>query len=140
VRRGRRAPTAALLALGVLGMVVASCRVRYFPLPDIGASLAFLALVVWAAQRDLDGRNGVLTRRSLVVAGEISFAFYLVHELVLLNVAHVTGLDGWRANAVMVPAACVAAVLLHRLVERPCERRLRSLQGPPRRAADPSPT
>jgi peptidoglycan/LPS O-acetylase OafA/YrhL len=110
----------------------------HFPVPDVGAALTFLAIVLWAAQRDLEAVRGVLTRRSFVYAGEVSFAFYLVHELVLLNVSHFTGLQGWAADVVLVPAACLAAVALHTVVERPCERRLRSLTGQARRAADPS--
>ena len=85
---------------------------------------------MWAAQRDLLDEPGVLTTRALVYAGEVSFAFYLVHELVLLNVSAATGLSGWTADLVLVPAACLAAVLLHTGVERPCERRLRALVGP----------
>ncbi len=138
LRRGRRAPTAGLAVLAVVGLLVAGLVRDRFPLPDIGAALTFLAVVVWAAQRDLDGADGLLTKRALVFAGEVSFAFYLVHELVLLNVAHVTGLDGWAADVVLVPSAVLAALLLHAVVERPCERRLRALVGRARRAADPS--
>lgn len=139
LRRGRRFHDGELAALALLGVAGVVLTRAHFPVPDAGAALTFLAIVVWAAQRDLNAVGGILTRRSFVYAGEVSFAFYLVHELVLLNVSHITGLHGWAADAVLVPATCLAALALHTVVERPCERRLRALAGQARRAADPSP-
>lgn len=141
VQRGWRLTPRAGLALTVAGLLLVLPGRDHFPATVGGFGLVCLALVVWAAQRDLDGRPGLLTRPWLVYLGEVSFAFYLVHELVLLNVSEATGLTGWTADLVLVPASCLAAWLLHTLVERPCEVRLRRLRLPGGRpvAATPLP-
>jgi peptidoglycan/LPS O-acetylase OafA/YrhL len=127
-------------ALGLLG---AACFVAWLtvsvaawearlplPIEDYVVVLPAGLVLVSAAIADLDGRPGLLTRRWSVYLGEVSFAFYLVHYLVLA--ALVQGL-GWRATgfadvapvAVIFAAALGGAVLLHHLVELPCQRLLR---------------
>lgn len=95
------------------------------PEPDAICAVPFAALLVAAAVRDLAGRGGWLTRRALVFAGEASFAFYLVHELVILNVAPHLSVPPAAAAVVLLAVSCAAAVLLHVAVERPCNRLLR---------------
>jgi peptidoglycan/LPS O-acetylase OafA/YrhL len=47
-------------------------------------SIPFLALVIVATvQRDLDGRGTMWRWRPLVLLGERSYAFYLVHQLII---------------------------------------------------------
>jgi peptidoglycan/LPS O-acetylase OafA/YrhL len=125
VKRGWRLSGRGAAGLAAAGIALAVLGRGAFPGAGPGSALAVLALVVWAAQRDLAGVPGMLTRPWLVYAGQLSFAFYLVHELVLLNVSAATGLSGWVADVALVPAALLAAVLLHHVVELPCERRLR---------------
>lgn len=103
------------------------------------------ALIVWlAASADLRGASGLLTHRWAVYAGEVSFAFYLVHELVIMNlIAAVGGEGGWSGLAWAVMAlvlSVMAAVALHHAVELPAQRwlRRRLLRG--RQPSGTSPT
>ena len=130
MRRGWRLPTPIAIALSVVGMGCMAATWDRFPAADIGAALLFTAVVAQAAQRDLERPDGLLAHRWLVYAGQVSFAFYLVHELVILNVADLTGLRGWVLNPWAFAVSCLAAVALHHLVERPCERRIRRLRLP----------
>jgi peptidoglycan/LPS O-acetylase OafA/YrhL len=89
-----------------------------------------LALVLVAyAGRDLRGRESWMGRRAMVYLGQLSFAFYLVHQLVmdtmLKRVAPLT--DGSVAGALWRTALALAlslagAAALHHLVELPGQR------------------
>ena len=87
----------------------------------------FAVLIAWAYQADHRGRPGVLRSRALVYAGEVSFAFYLVHELVIINLRHEHLAHGWSLALVALLVSCAAAVTLHHLVERPAQRWLSTL-------------
>jgi peptidoglycan/LPS O-acetylase OafA/YrhL len=137
MRRGWRLSTPAAIASALVGLAAMAAAWDRFPAADVGAALVCLALVAKTAQADLQRPYGAMTQRWLVYAGQVSFAFYLVHELVILNVAHLTGLRGWALDPVALSASCLAAVALHHLVERPCETRIRGLRLPTReRVAD----
>jgi peptidoglycan/LPS O-acetylase OafA/YrhL len=93
----------------------------------------FALLVVALAQRDLAGRATPLARPSLVLLGEWSYAFYLVHKEILEAIGHHTAyaLAGGRAVLWLLgglAAASAGAYLLFTWVERPAERRLRDAQ------------
>ncbi|GAA3392025.1 acyltransferase [Streptomyces roseoviridis] len=94
---------------------------------------AFTLLIVTAALRDAGGRRSLLRSRPLVKLGEWSFAFYLCHAVVLDVFDHLGyGADrGLTRDVAELGAACAAALvvalLLHEWVERPAERRLRTL-------------
>lgn len=86
-----------------------------------------IAAVAW---RDVRGAFSVLRARVLVVLGEWSYAFYLVHATVIYAVLAVVGVRPaswsnlvWYAALLLVSLPVAAA--LHYLVERPCERWLR---------------
>jgi peptidoglycan/LPS O-acetylase OafA/YrhL len=71
----------------------------------------------------------LLRTRGLVAAGESSYCFYLVHQQVIrlsqrgpFPSLHLSGI---ALVALELVAASLAAYLLHRAVERPCERWLR---------------
>ena len=115
----------------LLAGVVAAVWVGY---PTMNAVLAvpFLVVVLHMASRDVEERNGWLCSRALVVAGELSFAFYLVHELVIVNLVPVLPRIAALQVGVMLTAAVAAAALLHLLVERRCNRLLRG--GAPSKA------
>ncbi len=89
----------------------------------------FALLIAAAASADVEGRPSWLRWRGLVWLGEISFAFYLVHQPVIRFGAKALGS---HASAPMIVAGIVvigavavgAAALLYRAVERPMERRL----------------
>ena len=88
----------------------------------------FAVLIVAAANSDLRGSASWLRARWLVKLGEWSFAFYLLHQMVL-RVLAVTTLGGHPAGvAFAVEALLVATVLsaaLFTFVERPLDRWLR---------------
>ena len=87
-----------------------------------------VALVILAAAlADLGPRRGWLGHPGLVHLGEVSFAFYLVHELVIVNVVSLTGpylglVGGVAMASGTFVAALVLAVGLHELVELPAQR------------------
>lgn len=95
------------------------------------AVIALFALMIAAvAARDVERRGSILRTRALVVLGEWSYAFYLVHGTVLYAVHDLLGArrTNWENIVwypVMLAAAVVAAWALHALVERPVEQRLR---------------
>jgi peptidoglycan/LPS O-acetylase OafA/YrhL len=70
----------------------------------------------------------------MVYAGDLAFAFYLVHELLILNFRHWFDLPAVPLTALMLGAAVAGAMLLHHLVERPAQRRLSRIG--PRGASD----
>lgn len=94
------------------------------------AMVVCAVLIVLVATRDLRGGRSLLRTRVLVVAGEWSYAFYLVHATVIYVLLARFGPQsaGWGALPWYV--ACFAggillAGLLHLLVEKPCEQAMR---------------
>jgi peptidoglycan/LPS O-acetylase OafA/YrhL len=91
-----------------------------------------LALVLMAyAGRDLTGGGTVMSRRWAVYLGQLSFAFYLVHQLVLdlvlkrlmpLTTATVPG--ALLRTGVALVLSMVAAMAVHHGVELPAQRLL----------------
>lgn len=143
MRRGwlTRLPTWVPFAAGAL-VVVVNVLADSALLPAGGSSVvatftpvAFLAVFAVAiaavASRELRGRPSFLARRPLVVLGEWSFAFYLVHATVMYVFVAAFGSFsaswlnlGWYV-AVFVPALLLAASV-HVWIERPFERRIRT--------------
>lgn len=90
-----------------------------------------VVLVIGAgATADIRNTSGWLRSRVMVWLGEISFAFYLVHLIVLMVVRKWLGADASYATfgALLVLAGCLVltvllAWLLHAFVERPAMRR-----------------
>ncbi len=143
VRKGRWVrlpvwvPTVAVIAV-YLSVGYLPVRIGY-----VAAALVPLVLLVPAlAQADLNGRRWIWSHPRMVWLGELTFAFYLVHQLVIrftLKLLHVpvTGTVGWgTAHSLTVEAAAlvcafVAAVLLQRIVELPLNDRLRARRRRP---------
>ncbi|MEU8254510.1 acyltransferase [Micromonospora inaquosa] len=104
-------------------------------------AVVYLLVITAAADADVRGRRSPWRSRSLVWLGEVSFAFYLVHVLVMTSVLRWsgdwgTGFGGWRGPAVVLGFLVVNLILaglLHRFVETPMMRRLA-----PRRPARPA--
>lgn len=120
--------------LGLVAVVGVAVLVHRWWLPQSVVDVIFIApfaLAIWiSAGADLRGVAGVLHHRWATYAGEVSFAFYLVHELVIMNVVAVVGADRrglstvpWVLTAFVLSALC--AVALHHLVERPAQRWIR---------------
>ncbi len=113
----------------------AAWLVSVLPVPFVGAlpllTVAMLLLLNAGAMADLAGRRSLLTRRPLVWFGEVSFCFYLVHQLVLKVVASlpIARLDlpgGGLVWAVLCFGLAIpVASALHRWVEIPGNALLR---------------
>ena len=126
-----RVPFRTAAALAVVA-VLASAWVP-FPASHVAVTLVpFMILIVAAAQADLAGSRGVGRSRWLVHLGLVSYAFYLVHDLVLVTFRDRVGLPErpvWTALLLLVGLLGVSVAVaegLFRLVEQPCERRWRS--------------
>jgi peptidoglycan/LPS O-acetylase OafA/YrhL len=93
----------------------------------------FLLLIAAAAGADLSDRRSVFANRLMVWAGQISFCFYLVHQLVIRVVA-----PRMHSGVARIPIELLvsvgAAAALHYTVERPLERRIRGRRSPARGA------
>ncbi|MFD9003489.1 acyltransferase family protein [Streptomyces sp. NPDC059582] len=104
----------------------------------------FAALIVSAARADLDGRRTGLGGPWMVRLGHWSFAWYLIHEIVIRSALFHWGRPA-PGSATLVfwagvlAVSLTAAALAYQCVERPAERRLRNLLGrpAPARAAEP---
>lgn len=115
----------------VAGLPVAGFRNVALPIVPV------LLVLGACARAELAGGARPLLRRRLVWLGEVSYCFYLVHQLVVKVLVRVIGhapvLPGqglpWAVAALAL--SLLAAVVLHEAVEKPFERRLRH----PRRAA-----
>lgn len=86
-------------------------------------------LIAAAAVADVEGRFTVFRNRTMVFLGEITFAFYLVHGIVLVYWRSLLG-DGYFSTpatiALLIAALAISIVVswaLYTLVERPIMRR-----------------
>jgi peptidoglycan/LPS O-acetylase OafA/YrhL len=126
---GIRLPRIGVLpaALGVISTIVVSGTYLPHRFLYAAATVVPLVLLVHAtAELDLRGRASLLRTSLLVFLGEISYAMYLVHLLVLglVNLS-LTG-HGWSGLCVVLvalPVVLLASWLLYVGVERPCMRR-----------------
>ncbi|WP_435809246.1 acyltransferase family protein [Streptomyces longwoodensis] len=96
----------------------------------------YAALICAAARADLDGRRTGLTGGWMIRLGHWSFAWYLVHEIVIRAALHqwgkpAPGRETLLAWSALLAVSLTAAALAYVGVERPAERRLR---GTTRRA------
>ncbi|MBD0676089.1 acyltransferase family protein [Streptomyces sp. CBMA156] len=154
VLTGQRLPIGALPA--ALLLVPAQLLAKQLPFLwglTTPAILPIALLLPALAARDVAGRRSFLTSRPMVTLGSWTFAFYLVHRLILDH-GH-RALGAGRAFTTPVAAALLLgaftaawllAGLLHRYVELPAVRLLgtprRQRPGdptPPGPAADPAP-
>ncbi len=126
--RLRRVGLGTGLALVVLAYVTATIAPPYLiwvVLPFIPFTLTIAA----AAQADLERRPSVFRHPVLVKLGEWSFAFYLLHQLVIRGVDHVlaptTTAMAVGASVLSLAGSVASAYVLYTVVERPLERRLR---------------
>lgn len=132
LRAGWRLPSVRWLLPLLLACAVGVLLWPTQPNMNIWLTPFFVVLLWFAAHRDTSSGSGVLGNRGLVYAGKVSFAFYLVHELVIINLRHFLG-GGWATSAAALVTASVAAVALHHLVELPAHRALVSRMGGRRR-------
>jgi peptidoglycan/LPS O-acetylase OafA/YrhL len=121
------------LRLSALLAVIAYVGGVFLPGPVTYAAATVVPLawlIAAAADADARGLPSPLRAPALIRLGEISFAFYLVHQPVI-RFAGEAGRGRWPlpvlalATAGALVLAVSGAWLLHRVVERPMERRLR---------------
>ncbi|MGK5444344.1 acyltransferase family protein [Micromonospora sp. URMC 105] len=139
MRRGRwRGPGLPLASLiFVVTWVVAGQWIRAELWAAI-LSVAYILVITAAADADVRGLPSPWRHRRLVWLGEVSFAFYLVHVLVIVTVLRATGhlgvgLPGWWGPLAILGFLAVnlmLAALLHRWVETPMMRRLAPRRRP----------
>lgn len=110
------------LAVGVaLPCLVALGMLPERPARDVWMAPLFVLVIAMCAMRDTDGRSRWLSAPALVYAGKLSFAFYLVHEMVILNVLKL-GTDATVVTIASLMISMVAAACLHHGVEVPSQR------------------
>ena len=134
VRAGSALPAKRRLAALVAACAIGAVLLQAQPNMNIWLAPCVVVLLWAAAQRDCAGHSGVFASRWLVYAGKVSFAFYLVHEMVILNVRHFAG-PGWSTAALSLVIACIAAVALHHGVEVPAQKAIVRRLGARRRTA-----
>ena len=136
IRRGAlpRVPVALAWTALAVGWVVAGKVPASFAVVAVTV-LPFCLLIIAYAQTDVAApRTTLWSSRGLVFLGNISFCFYLVHQLVIrvltvevgpawLSVS--TGVRSLKVLGLVLAVSLVAAWLLHECVEKPGERLLR---------------
>ncbi|WP_244539653.1 acyltransferase [Methylobacterium sp. 174MFSha1.1] len=142
-QEGWRLPGPARLALALAGLALLALAGEDPALPRCLAWGGPATLLVAAAALGPAGTAGAGSRpfvlRPFVLLGDASYALYLAHPFVVRGVrvvAETVGLAGPLGPAtlavLMLVLASLAALLLHRIVERPLTRAARSLLAPPR--------
>lgn len=110
---------------GLVAAVVAQVVLAWLEPPrgviDAVMVAPFAILVAAAAMGDLRGRTRVLGHRAFVYAGELSFAFYLTHELVIRDAVS-RDIGGALGALLILGVATAATTGLHHFVERPAQR------------------
>lgn len=137
VRRGLVPRIPVTLGVGAVALTWLLTTGRWLPqsIADVVYVPAFLLLVLAAATTDLAGRPGLLTSRFLIYAGQVSFGFYLVHELVLVNVAPFLAagpsskVAAFGVAGIIFAACFLLAMALHEWVEKPLQRLIRDRWG-----------
>ncbi|MET7394868.1 acyltransferase [Dactylosporangium sp. NPDC005572] len=121
-------------ALPILGVATGAGLLVPFPVNQHALTLIPVAMVVAAAARaDLSGARTFWSRPGMLYLGNLSFAFYLVHLLVIIG-ADRLGLLPQHAplpvallvTSLLFAASFVAAMLVHHGVELPAARLLRA--------------
>jgi peptidoglycan/LPS O-acetylase OafA/YrhL len=135
-----------------LGPAAACVVVGFFSFPYVPAPFAFAVcvvvplalLIVAVARSDLRGTWSPLRSNTMLWLGELAFAFYLVHQIVIRGVHKLLDGPEWSLSSgpaivlAMLAASLIASWLLNRIVERPMVRGF-SVRPPRRAGGEPSP-
>ncbi|KJY33608.1 acyltransferase [Streptomyces sp. NRRL S-495] len=122
---------------------VATRWVPYLYAQRVTTVVPIALLVASAAIADRDGRFTPFRNRAMTWLGEISFAFYLLHFVVLTEMRDLLGTklystpEGIGLLLLAIGVTVLLSWILYRLVEAPITKRFSS---PRRRPAGPSPT
>lgn len=129
-----------LLGAFLLGLQVSQRVPQLAPISTLMSSYvsefmtAIFALLICAfAIADLAGKTRLSRSRPIVLLGEWSYAFYLIHAtliyIVLANLGRQHGLIGLVWIVILLGISILAAWALHVLIERPLEKHLRAWQN-----------
>ncbi|OKL48591.1 hypothetical protein BSR28_01665 [Boudabousia liubingyangii] len=97
----------------------------------IWMGIVFMFAIMIGALADITGQRSLMRNQLLVKGGEWSYCFYLVHATVIyiflefVGKTKETGASIFMA-LVIFSIALVVTAMLHYLVEKPCEKRLRA--------------
>lgn len=96
-----------------------------------GTAIVCGLLILTSAAREMRGTKGWAGARPIVVLGEWSYAFYLIHATILYTALSLFGYQrgGWTAVGWLLGTltlSILAAAALHMWVERPLESRMRA--------------
>jgi exopolysaccharide production protein ExoZ len=134
-----------LAALGILGLVLAARWLAGLDGADgflrpllVGVPAALLVAAALGPERDAAQVSRLPAAvRGLVILGDASYAFYLVHPFALrlvrealLRLGLAPAVHPWGGMAFMLAGSVAAALLVHRLVERPLTRWARTRLDP----------
>jgi peptidoglycan/LPS O-acetylase OafA/YrhL len=93
--------------------------------------IPLMFFIAAAAHADIDRRGTIFSRRLAVRLGQVSYCFYLFHQLVIEAVAKaLRGLSDVPLIILLFVASLAVAWLVHVIVEQPCERWLRGSSRP----------
>ena len=144
--RGRDVPAWAARSAQLVGALGFVAVMAYRPLIYTAWSwdAAYLIptlLLIWGLAVGPETRfSRVLASRPMVLLGESSFAFYLLHSFVIqsIPITGITTVRGWLlVVAVQFFVAVLVSIGAHIAVERPAQRWLRSILDPSRKASQP---
>lgn len=139
-RRWRNVRLGPTLALSALGIVVAGAIGRNAQPFTV---VPFALVIIAAAQADSAGRQTIFATPRFVALGAWSYAFYLLHEIVLRVTSDVFGSVTSVTDVVLrwmtaLAISVAAAWAMYRFVEHPLERRFRAAVIEPRTDSTPA--
>ncbi|WP_432834168.1 acyltransferase family protein [Dactylosporangium sp. CA-092794] len=109
--------------------------------PAAATVIPFALLITALAARDVTGAPSFWRRPIMVYLGEISFAMYLLHQIVLRYIQKFLHANDWptlKAAAValaIVAISIAASAVMYRVVEKPLTKRLGSPRRKPQHSA-----
>jgi peptidoglycan/LPS O-acetylase OafA/YrhL len=132
VQEGWRPRLPAPVLLGVLAVTILSAAAIDERLPSTALTALLAALFAPLAARcawgDVEGRNTWVKHPAVMLAGALSFSFYLLHEMVI-KVLVATPLRGWWVVPFVLVVSAALSFLLWRGVELPGRAQILRLSG-----------
>ncbi|MCU1623516.1 MAG: hypothetical protein JWL79_2361 [Frankiales bacterium] len=121
VQRGHRLlPLRAASGLLAALVIVTAIWLPIYPTVDVLLAVPFALFIAALAWKDLDGARGPLHWPAMILAGQVSFCFYLVHQEILRAFARHVAPS--LATVLGLLTAAIVAWTLHVGVERPAQR------------------
>jgi peptidoglycan/LPS O-acetylase OafA/YrhL len=107
----------------------------YMNVPDPVSIVVLGLLILMVAERSRQSGQGILDGRVPGYLGEISYAIYMVHFLVLFSLWSCRSSPHYDGMLILsFPMTVVFAILVHHTIEIPCRRIIRSYASVPKTA------